>query len=305
MRKFIYYLSFVLLLYIISILPVSAQSIKMCTRSEKNLHVRENFINDNNIDAIMATPCVDASGKIYDFANLLTDSEEEKLYNEVESYIEKTKYDIAIVTTDENNKRNEVEYADDFYDYNEFGYSDTRDGVLLLIDMDNRKVYISTTGYAIKIYDDSRIDSVIDSGYDDLKAGNYYQTFSSMIASLSDYFDQGASEINEKVLIDEFGKPYIEKNLNYFLIAFLSLIVTSIISTITYFKSRLKIKVASTISYLKDKNINLRNDILVNSVVTKHYRNTDSGGSGGNHAGGSSYHSSSSGSFHGGGGRGF
>ena len=311
MKKILYYLCYIILLFLISMIPVSAKEIKMCTRSTSNLHVREEFIK-NNISDIMSTPCVDDVDKIYDFGNLLTDEEEEKLYNEVENFIETTNYDLVIVTINENNKGSSRVYADDFYDYNAFGKNDTRDGLLLLIDMDKREVYISTTGYAIKMYDDARLgikeeyydtDSVIDAGYNNVKNKEYYNAFSNMVKKLLEFYYAGYPTSNSNIEIDELGKIIIVKYISYPLVIFIASIITLIVSIIFYSTSRLKIKVVNVASYMKDKNINIKNDMLINSVVTHTLRSTDT--SSGSSGGGSSYHSSSSGSFHGGGGRGF
>ena len=303
MKKWIYFLCFILLIFLISIIPVSAKEFKTCTRTTNNLHVRDSLITKYNLSDILATPCVDYVEKVYDYADLLTDEEETNLYNEIQDYIEKTGYDLPIVTINDNPKHSAMTFADDFYDYNEFGKNTTRDGVLLLIDMDTREVYISTTGYAIKMYDDERIERIIDAGYGYLKNQDYYNCFSAMIKSLISYYDTGYPVSNQNMEINEIGKPIIIKYMNYPLIGGITSIITLIVAIIFYNLSRLKIKVGSIVSYMNNKNITLKSDSLVNSVITHTLRNTDSG-SGGS-SGGSSYHSSSSGSFHGGGGRGF
>ena len=315
MKKIIFYLCLLLLLYLISIIPtsggvVNALEINTCTRSESDLHVRNEFIR-GNISSILNTPCVSELEKVYDFADLLTDSEEETLYHEVENFIEYTNYDIALVTVNENNKGSAMVYADDFYDYNAFGKNATRDGLLLLIDMDTRNVYISTTGYAIKMYDAERLgteeefyntDTVIDAGYSYIKNGEYYNAFSKMIAKLRSFYELGYPKSNANIEISEIGEPIIIRHINYSFIGIISIIISSIIAIVFYNISRLKIKVGSTANYMQTKNITTKKDLFVNSVVTHTLRNTDSGGSSGS---GGSYHSSSSGSFHGGGGRGF
>lgn len=304
MKKYIYFSVFILLLYLISIIPVSAKEIRTCVRTDSDLHVREQFNLGTNKNDIMTTPCVDDMQKVYDFADLLTDEEEDKLYQEVNSFISQTGYDLAVVTTNENTKRSEVEYADDFYDYNDFGKNSTRDGLLLLIDMTNRRVYISTTGNAIVMYN-SRIDSIIDAGYDYLTSQDYYNTFSKMIEKQEYYFDLGPDESDIKtIIIDEYGNASYIKYMPYGLVGFISGIVTLIVSIVIYNKSKLKLKVGSTISYMKDKNITRKQDNLVNTVVTHTLRYSDTS-SGGGHSSGGGFHSSSSGSSHGGGGRSF
>ena len=308
MRKFIYYLCFILLLFLISIIPASAKENKTCVRTETNLRVPDDITNKNNLNDILTTPCVDEVEKVYDFADLLTDLEEDNLYNQVKNYISNTNYDLVLVTTYENIKNSARDYADDFYDYNYFGINETRDGVLILIDMDTRELYISTSGYAIKMYDDYRIERILDDGYNYITSEDYYNTFSSMIDSLEDYYDEGYSDFNEELQIDEFGNPYYIKYIPYSTVLIIASIITLIVSLIFYYKSRLKIKKLETISYIKGKENIQKSDQFVNDIVTRTRRSSDSSSyssGGSSRSGGSSHHSSSSGRSHGGGGRRF
>lgn len=304
MKKIIYFLCIIVLLFLISIIPTSAKEIKTCIRTSENLRVPEG-VKTNDLDEILKTPCVDDIDKVYDFADLLTDNEETLLYNEVKSFISKNEYDLVLVTILDNPKNNARDYADDFYDYNFFGKNKTRDGILILIDMDTRELYISTSGYAIKMYDDYRIERILDSGYDYIIKDEHYNVFSNMIKSLDDYHLLDYPESNKDLVIDELGNPHYIKYIPYGLVLVISLIMTVVISLILYFKSRLKIKVPTAISYLKNKEINKRNDQFINSVVT-HTKRIDNYSSGSrSHGGGSSFHTSSSGRSHGGGGRKF
>ena len=306
MKKIVYYISFLLLLFLISIIPTSAKEFKTCARTTTNLRVREYFVRDDNLNAILETPCVDEVDKIYDFADLLTDLEEEELYKQVSNYIRDTNYDLALVTIDDNNKGSARQFAEDFYDYNYFGYTDTRDGSLLLIDMDTRELYLTRTGYAIKMYEDITIDEILDDGYNYIINENYYDTFRVMIQGLENNFQETYPDSNQDLLINEYGEVYYIKHIPYSWVLIIAGIITLIVSLIFYQKSVLKIKAINTISYLKNKNINLRKDHLVNTIVTHTRRssNTSSGGSGSKRSG-STFHRASSGSSHAGSGRRF
>ena len=59
--------------------------------------------------------------------------------------------DVVIVTTYNTRSKSSQVYADDFYEENNIGRNNSGDGILLLIDLDNREVYISTSGAAIII----------------------------------------------------------------------------------------------------------------------------------------------------------
>ena len=56
-------------------------------------------------DYEITTPDKDAEyEKVYDFADLFTDKEEQELYSQITKYISSYKMDLAVVTINENNK---------------------------------------------------------------------------------------------------------------------------------------------------------------------------------------------------------
>lgn len=302
-----YITKFIIFLILIMTFSNVSASTKVYERTKDNLRISDGItVNDNNLNNILKTPAVDEKEKVYDFANLFTDSEEIDIYNKIKNYIDLTNYDLAVVSINENNKTNEVIYADDFYDYNYFGFDNSFSGSLILIDMDNRKIYLSTTGYAIKMYNDTRIDRIIDNGYDYLVDGEYAECILSMIDKMLDYYRSGVPKGNENLVIDGSNVYYSDKKTipEYLLTSGLIAIgITAIVAFIMYKKTRLKIKKANTISYLtSEKDIDIRNR-FIRSSISRVLRSTDSGGS--SSGGGSSYHSSSSGRSHGGGGRSF
>ncbi len=103
-----------------------------------------------------------------DDANLLTEDEEFLLNKQLEELSEKEKMDIVVVTATDLGGKSPQSYADDFFDYNGFGYGDKHNGILLLYRHDSpgyRDIYISTTGSAI-----SRFNPYIDKMLDKLIA---------------------------------------------------------------------------------------------------------------------------------------
>lgn len=259
-------------------------------------------VTSSNKSSILKTPAVNEKEKIYDFANLLTSSEEEKLYEKVNDYIETSNYDLAIVTINYNNKNSAEAYADDFFDYNNFGFSARRDGLLILIDMDTREIYVSTSGMAIKMYNDARIDGIIDAGYYYLKNQDYYECLTRMLDKIDNYYTAGYPSGNNNLIIDDNGNPYYIKKIPYILIFLMSGVICAITSSILYFKTSSKIKKQNTVTYINPNITNIiKNDQFVTTYTSRIRIQSSSGGSGG----GSSFHSSSSGRSHGGGGRSF
>lgn len=275
-----------LTIFILNIVPVYA-STNTKERTEDNYLVEDWVtVTEDNKNNILTTPAIDATEKVYDFADLFTDEEEQQLYTRITNYINEYNLDLAVVTIDENNKTPR-EYADDFYDYNDFNQ---QGGVLFLIDMDNRKIYMSTTGQAIKMYNDYRINTALDEVYTYMSDEEYYEGTSSYIDKISNYAKEGIPTSNKE-----------EKSLtsSIFISLLIGLIGTAIIMAILIFKNKMVRKATTAREYLNKNSIKIQNmgEILISSNTTKHEIDHSSSGS--------STHTGSSGSSHGGGGHSF
>lgn len=293
MKRYIKLSLVFLILFIFNITLVSA-STNTNTRTEDNYLINDWIeVTDSNRGNILNTPSVNADEKIYDFADLYTDSEETSLYNKVNSYIQSYNMDLVIVTINSNNKSSPQEYADDFYDYNNFGISSNRDGVLFLIDMQNREIYMSTTGTAIEMYNDYRINETLDSVYTYMSDEAYYEGTSNYINIIRDYASSGFPKNNNSSNSD--GLPPIVTAM------IISLVITIIVMVILINKNKLVRKATTAEEYLNKESVNIKriSDILISSNTTKHKIEHNSS------SGGSSTHCSSSGGSHGGGGHRF
>lgn len=122
---------------------------------------------------VLAVPAMAASDVPYvvDGADLLTSSQERELEQTLSALSEKLGMDVVVVTTDDTGYKSSTAYADDFFDYGGYGAN----GILWLIDMDNRKSTISTTGEAIDLFDDSVQDAMQDELAPMLTDGEYYE----------------------------------------------------------------------------------------------------------------------------------
>ena len=269
----------------------------------------ELICNDENDNKYKCkTPKVDNTKKVYDFADLLTESEEKDLFNLADDFIEKYKMDIALVTINENpygvSDYYSKIYAQDFYYYNRFGIGTSHDGIILLIDMSNRYVYMATKGNAILVYDDKRIDNITEAAYNYLKSGNYYQGYKAMIEKASSYAKSGIADSNKYYCVDDNGEPYKcrekQKDVNWGISLIIG-VLGSLIPAFIHTRKYRGIKLATDAnSYLKDKNVDTVVDQFLTTFTSRVKRSHDSGGSGG-FGGGSSTSHGSGGSFGGGG----
>lgn len=129
----------------------------------------------------------DTYDAVYDDAALLSDEEQQSLSEEITNLQETTGWQIFVLTTEDAQGKTAREYADDFYDTTATG----DDGVVFLIDMDNREVTISTAGEAIYYLNDDRIDDILDNCYDYVVDGEYASCFSSMLSDAEYYYEVG------------------------------------------------------------------------------------------------------------------
>ena len=139
----------------------------------------------------MVDPIYYTDGTLYpvvDYADLLTDEEEAELAAQIKAVEDNYHESIVILTLDSLGDRSPMEYADDFYDYNGYGYGENKDGMLFLLSMENRDWHLSTTGSAINAISDSDREDIFDSCSYDFSYGNYYDAFSELIRLCSNEF---------------------------------------------------------------------------------------------------------------------
>ena len=289
------FINFFLIVFLLLFTYSSFASTNVQNRSSLNLHVKKNItVTSSNKQLILDTPYVDASEKIYDFANLFTDSEEKELYSLAEEYIDEKNMDLVIVTINNNNKSSSKNYADDFYDYNDFGIGTNYSGIILLIDMDNRKVWISTTGDAIKLYPDSYLDTMLDKIQSNLKSKKYYTGAKNFISMAKEKEYSSSSK--------KYRSPS-EKRLIVIVLSIIGIVMSIAGSSIfcgVKSAQHKPVKVSNNANDYFDSSsfkVTKRNDKFANTHTTRTARIDSSSSS----SGGSSTHIGSSGTSHGGG----
>lgn len=304
---------FIVLLILISTINVYASTNTYDRNTLENYGVNKNISNINSkLSHIMKTKKVDANEKIYDFSDILTDEEEQQLKVKIDQFIQENNMDMVIVTDSfaySYDRQNE-EYADDFYDYNDFGMNfEYNSGILLLRNTNPADPYyhMSTTGNAQLYYSDSRINYMLDQIYNDIHAGRYYDGFSKWISYADSYAKQGLPSTASNYYVDNSGNLKIVKP-KYFPpigIAFLmGLAAAGTTIGIMISKNKMVKKAHKASEYLDNGSINItkREDTYLRSH-TSSYTISSSSSSGHHYSGGHSSHHGSSGHSHGGGGR--
>lgn len=237
--------------------------------------------------------------RLVDKANLLTGEEEESLLKKLDEISERQQLDVVIVTVEGLEGKTPTAYADDFFDYNGFGFGKDHDGVLLLLSMKDRDWAISTTGYGITAFTDAGQKYITDTILPDLGSGNYSDAFTTFANMCDDYINHAKADnpYDRGHLPEKSDEPSTVPLVWIVIDAVAALIIAAVT---VYLKNRrlstVKVQYAAE-DYTRPGSMRLTNnsDRFIREVTTcREIHNDSSSG------GGSSTHVSSSGTIHGG-----
>lgn len=232
--------------------------------------------------------------RLIDYAELLDDTEYTELESKLDRISEEYDCDVAVITEDSIDGEDEVAYADDFFDYNDYGMGEDKSGVLFLITMSERKWCISTHGAAIDIFTDRGQEYISGEIKPSLSAGDYYEAFDTF-ADLCEQF----------VIQAESGEPYDVDNMpeDHVLGCLdscfpgIGLVISLIITGVMRGQMKSVRRKPDAADYMQKDSLHItrKNDLFLYHQISRSAKpkNEDSGG-------GSSTHTSSSGETHGG-----
>ena len=322
-------LLFAAALLLLLVTPVLADELPSSNPSEEPVIVEAD--SDENLDPLAADPgedpveelvddpeedyaddslsVSDSPDPVVDRADLLTFSEEAALRTNANDIELAHGCQVIIVTVDGLGGSSAQDYADRFFLNNGYGTGADRDGILLLVSMENRDYHISTHGFAIDAFTDNGLLYLEDGFLSDLSDGNYYDAFRAYQDRAEDmlsYYDGSATpeerEEMEKAYESFAHKtPFAGISIGAAVLGFLGSLLPM---------SRLKKEVktvhkqSNAGNYVRDNSLilNVSRDIYLYANVTSHVieRSTSSGGGGGGLGGGGSTTHSTGGSTFGG-----
>lgn len=236
--------------------------------------------------------------RVYDFADVLTDKEEEDLRELIAKKETEGKFDIVLVTIKEAVETDSVSwetammnYADNFYDSYNYGYDKIHgDGVLLLDNWQEgqKGSWLCTTGKVYRQFSTYDVDLILDAVYNKVEKNPYiaYQT----------YIEKVVNKMN----------PKSENRMFFFAGILLIPLITAISFMLIKMQSKSGEKTVVSSTYVADGKpiMHRQSDEYIRKFVTKRHIPQNNGGSGGSRSsGGGGSHRSSGGVTHGGGGR--
>ncbi len=247
--------------------------------------------------------------RVYDYAGVLTDEEEESLRQRIAGVEDELHFDIVLVTFDQpvegveamrqygyrsvDWEQNMTDYADDFWDVNRYGYNKEfeGDGCILVSNWYEGQdgEHLSTSGRVEDSFSVDDINSVVDA------VDAYYAT--DPCRAYMAYVDRVASLMSSS-----------RRGMESFSI--LAVVILPLITALVYALVNLKQKAAkdttTASTYVEGGKPVMKaraDDFIRKNVVTRRIETGSSGGGGSRSRGGGGHHISRSGASHGGGSR--
>lgn len=233
--------------------------------------------------------------RLVDNANVLQASEKTTLINRLNEISQRQNVDVVVVTVNSIGNKDMHTFATDFYDHNGYGMGSNHDGVLLLVNIKNRKFHLVAHGYGAVAFTNAGMDYVKDQVGTKFKK-NYYEAMNDF-ATLSDNF---ISKAKSGVAYDKHNLP--KKDFDFGKNILISLgagaVVAAIVMFVLYKQMKNVAMKATANDYMKKDSLKVTQsrDVYLYTHTDRHAKPKNNGG-------GSSMRSSSSGrSFRSGGG---
>lgn len=206
------------------------------------------------INSVKAERIFNTTLKVYDYAQVLTEKEEDNLKISIDKYIEKYNIDMVLVTVKHYKQDTLEEYMDLFYNTNKFSES----GIMIVLDLKNNNTSIKTFGIANNLYSKVEITDILNKLN---KKTNTKDKLSTFIKYSNKYITTQNSE--------EDFEDNIFISINWILITIISLILSTIIIFIGLFKTRNISINKKTNNCVKSIEITTKQDLFVTTNTKK------------------------------------
>lgn len=151
-------------------------------------------IEDSTVLATEFVPVDRTLSLVEDYADVLTNSEEAILIAKLDALGSEYNIEIGAITVDSYEGKAPQDFADDFYDYNGYGYGDNDDGLIVVFNTGkvdgNRNLAISTHGKGVELLTDMEIDLIIEMMINPIKNGDFAGAFDNFIVECEGAFDE-------------------------------------------------------------------------------------------------------------------
>ncbi len=129
--------------------------------------------------------------RVFDDAGLFSQEEKAAFENQITSMRKEMNMDVVIVTTRDAGGKSAGEFAEDYYVDGGYGVGSDYRGVLLLMDMDNREVYILPVGKMNRFLTDKRWNAILDRSYEAISQMDYAACAQYFLDGVTRYYRAG------------------------------------------------------------------------------------------------------------------
>lgn len=133
----------------------------------------------------------DPALRVEDGAGLFTSEETNGLQAQITALREEMNMDVVVMTTDDTGGASSETYADWYYEAGGYGVGRNHSGVLLMLDMDNREIYVSTEGAMIRFLTDGRIETMLDNAIGYMQNGDYAGAAKQLLTDVEGFYRKG------------------------------------------------------------------------------------------------------------------
>lgn len=229
--------------------------------------------------------------RLYDGADILTNSEENEILEKLNSVSKKHKFDLVVITTDDSYNMTPEEYAGTLYEASGYGYGESYDGMIFLITMgeEENDCFMYPNGLGETVFSYPCIEYILDKTVPSFADGYFAD-------GLNTYIDQCDIFITQAKTGEPYGKGNLpEEPYNVFVNIVCGIILGFIIAFIATGIMKGKLKTVkgqiNARNYLVEGSMKITNakDIFLYKQVvrTAKPKNTSSSSSGGSYKGSS------------------
>ncbi len=118
------------------------------------------------------------NAQLTDQAGLLAEEEGKGIAQQIKELEKSSGWEVMAVTTEDAEGMGAQEYAETWFDE----YTEKEDGIICLIDMDNREIAIRAFGESRYYITDDRADAILDAGYKKITKEDYGGTLEAMLS---------------------------------------------------------------------------------------------------------------------------
>jgi uncharacterized protein len=136
---------------------------------------------------VFFAPPVFAQERVIDNAGLLSPQEKTSLLGAIAAAASAYKFDLVIVTERNIGAYDPREYADDFFDNNDYSQGQNRDGCLFLLVTESRDYWFSTSGRGDKILNPAAFNKLESDVVKLLGEAGYYEAFRAFLLDWDEF----------------------------------------------------------------------------------------------------------------------